>query len=139
MTTRGCREPDMERIADFLVRAARIAQRALKGMASSLPDSQCASPARHGLSIGSSRGGGAFKSVVSLSSSAAAAAAVGVKRPRGTLGGASAAGSSLASLLEGLSEAVEVKELRADVERFTLSFDLPGVEDPREYGVTFGQ
>ena len=127
----------MERIADFLVRAARIAQRALKGMASSLPDSQCPSPARHGLSIGSSRWGGAFKSVAA--SASASASGVGLKRPRGSLGGAAVAGSSLASLLEGLSEAAEVKELRTDVERFTLSLDLPGVEDPREFGVTFGQ
>ncbi|CAI5495499.1 unnamed protein product [Closterium sp. Naga37s-1] len=110
MTTRGCKEADMDRIADFLVRAVQIAQRSLHSQRLQLslspsPAAASASPATGMLSM------------------------IGGKRPRSGMG--AAAGGAGAGGVDQLADSAEVQELRAAVEKFAEKFDMPGEKMPR--------
>ncbi|CAI5964209.1 unnamed protein product [Closterium sp. NIES-64] len=160
MTTRGCKEADMDRIAGFLVRAVQIAQRSLHSQRLQLslspsPAAASASPATGMLSVPSSSGGSAGAppaaaagggAAASGSGGGAAAAAGpmgsggkgGVKSGGQMIGGkrlrsglGAAAGGAGAGGLDQLADSAEVQELRAAVEKFAEKFDMPGEKMPR--------
>ncbi|CAI5508867.1 unnamed protein product [Closterium sp. Naga37s-1] len=161
MTTRGCKEADMDRIADFLVRAVQIAQRSLHSQRLQLslspsPAAASASPATGMLSVPSSSGGSAGAPPAAAAAAAAAAgggaaasvgggaAAMGSGGKGGVKSGAqmiggkrprsgmgAPAGGPGAGGLDQLADSAEVQELRAAVEKFAEKFDMPGEQMPR--------
>ncbi|GJP61115.1 hypothetical protein CLOP_g18319 [Closterium sp. NIES-67] len=152
MTTRGCKEADMDRIADFLVRAVQIAQRSLHSqrLQLSLSPSPSGSPSPPGtgmLSVPTSNGGGVASAGPAAGAGAASgggaatvsaamgpggksgAQIIGGKRSRSVM--AAAAVAAGAGALDQLADSGEVQELRAAVEKFAEKFDMPGERMPR--------